>query len=107
MKSLLIRRAMWAVALSTTHLILYQTAGLLPSAASGLIGFLSWAPWLPLAWADIAVATRLIPTPSYLGLLWCAVVWLAIYWLLAGRLAKLAGNSGAARTSRSRRSALG
>ena len=55
--------------------------------------FLSWLPWLPLAWAHIAVASHLLPTPTVLGLVWCTVVWLAIYWLLAGKLARRSNNS--------------
>jgi len=84
---------MWAVVLSGTHLLLYQLAHLLPNTFAGIIGFLSWLPWLPLAWAHIAVASHLLPTPTALGLLWCASVWLAIYWLLAGKLAKLPNQS--------------
>jgi hypothetical protein len=93
MNSMLKRRIVWAAALSSAHLILYQLAHFLTDTFAGVIGFLSWLPWLPLAWAHIAVASQLLPTPTALGLLWCAAVWLATYWLLAAWLAKLPNSS--------------
>jgi hypothetical protein len=93
MNSMLKRRIVWTAVLSGVHLLLYQWAHFLSDTFAGVIGFLSWLPWLPLAWADVAVASQLLPMPTALGLLWCAAVWLVIYWLLAGKLAKLPNSS--------------
>jgi len=92
MNSTLKRRIIWFAGLSGLHLFLYQTS-LMPPTVGGIILFLSWLPWLPLAWAHIAVAAHLLPTPTVLGLIWCAAVWGAFYWFLAGQLTKLSNNS--------------
>ena|SRR6185312_556768 len=92
MNSTLKRRIMWFAGLSGLHHFLYQTS-LMPQALGGVVLFLSWLPWLPLAWAHIAVASHLLPTPTVLGLVWCAVVWLMFYWFLAGQLIELSNYS--------------
>ena len=80
-------RVLWFVCFSALHLLLYKSAQLM-DALGGAVLFLSWAPWLPLAWAGVAVETHLFPMPTAIGLLWCATVWLAFYWLVAGALAR-------------------
>jgi len=92
MNSTLKQRIMWFAGLSSLHLFLYQTS-LMPQTLGGAVLFLSWLPWLPLAWAHIAVATQFLPTPTVLGLIWCAAVWTAFYWFLAGQLTKLSNYS--------------
>jgi hypothetical protein len=92
MNSTLKRRIMWFAGLIGLHLFLYQTS-LMPQTPGGVVLFLSWLPWLPLAWAHIAVASQMLPTPTALGLVWCAAVWLAFYWFLAGRLIELSNCS--------------
>jgi hypothetical protein len=87
MTSTLKRRIIWFASLSGLHLFLYQ-ASFMPQTLSGFVLYLSWLPWLPLAWAHIAVASHLLPTPTVAGLGWCATVWLTIYWLLAKKLAQ-------------------
>src|SRR6185312_11424919 len=85
MSSMFKHRALWFTGLGSLHLLLYQSA-LLPASLGGVVLFLTWAPWLPLAWAHLPVTSPTLISPNTLGLTWCAIIWLAAYWFIAGSL---------------------
>jgi len=92
MSSMFKHRALWFTGLGSLHLLLYQSA-LLPASLGGVVLFLTWAPWLPLAWAHLPVTSPTLISPNTLGLTWCAIIWLAAYWFIAGRLARRSNHS--------------
>jgi hypothetical protein len=74
-------------ALVITHALLYSSKSFFPF--GGAILFVSWSPWLPLAWVTTFFSsTNLIPTPNTFGLAWCLIVWLVLHWFLSGYIVR-------------------
>jgi len=92
MSSMFKHRALWFISLGSLHLLLYQSA-LLPTSLGTVVLSLTWAPWLPLAWAHLPVTSPTLISPNTLGLTWCAIIWLAAYWFIAGWLARRSNHS--------------
>lgn len=80
--------------LAGMHALLLGVATSLPDWLAGCVVFVSWLPWLPLAWLGLPVMVApAIPIPNLAGNLWSIVVWAVFYWWLAGFIGRRAGHT--------------
>lgn len=80
----------WFVTFSAIHAGLWVSGDYLTNQFGGGVLFVTWLPWLPMAWLNIAVIkVGVFVFPTFWGLIWCAMVWLMVYWFLGGALARL------------------
>jgi hypothetical protein len=82
------RRLVLFFVLSGAHLLAFSACRQLPDAFCGAVAFVSWLPWIPLAWLGLPVTMSVIPIPNLAGDVWCVAVWLTIYWWLSGAVAR-------------------
>ena len=78
------------VIFTAIHVALYASENYLPNQFAGGVSFVTWLPWLPLAWLNIVVVkVGIFVFPTFVGLIWCAIFWLVVYWYLGKALARL------------------